>query len=254
MSSDIPLVDLHCHLDLYEDFEELASESDALGIYTLAVTTTPRAWPRNRDVAATRRFVRPALGFHPQLAATHSAELRIWERFFPQARYIGEVGLDGGPAYRDSLELQGRIFQAILNLCNDAGDKIISVHSARAASEVLALLEKALTCSRNSVVLHWFTGTRAEAHRALRLGCFFSINNQMLRSRVHRELIAGLPLDRLLTETDGPFIRTGSRPSRPKDVRLVLEELAKLHHTEVGAMALIIRDNLRALTTGGRPT
>ncbi len=60
-------------------------------------------------------------------------------------------------------------------------------------------------------VLHWFTGTEAEARRAVELGCYFSINREMLRSEKHRKLVSLLPRDRLLTETDGPFVENDAR-------------------------------------------
>jgi len=66
--------------------------------------------------------------------------------------------------------------------------------------------------------LHWFTGSKAEAQRALELGCYFSINAAMLESERHASMTAVIPLDRLLTETDGPFTKTDERPSIPADV------------------------------------
>ncbi len=64
---NIPLVDYHCHLDLYPDFEKLIAECEKKEIYTLTVTTTPRAWPKNLALTKNLKFVRPALGLHPQL-------------------------------------------------------------------------------------------------------------------------------------------------------------------------------------------
>jgi TatD DNase family protein len=76
-----PLVDFHCHLDLFPDPVSAISDAEAAGIYTLTVTTTPRAWPRNHDLTHKTRYVRAALGLHPQLIAEHSAEIEIWEKY-----------------------------------------------------------------------------------------------------------------------------------------------------------------------------
>lgn len=89
------LVDFHCHLDLYPDFEALVAESDRLGIFTLAVTTTPKAWSRNNELASSTKYVRAALGLHPQLVSERWREIDIWERLVGETRYVGEVGLDG---------------------------------------------------------------------------------------------------------------------------------------------------------------
>ena len=67
------------------------------------------------------------------------------------------------------------------------------------------MVEQYLPQDRGAVVLHWFTGSRAEARRAGALGCYFSVNAEMMRTERGRNLIADLPADRILTETDGPF-------------------------------------------------
>ena len=63
------LVDFHCHLDLYPDHSTAVREADAAEVFTLAVTTTPRARPRNHELAQRTKHVRAALGLHPQLVA-----------------------------------------------------------------------------------------------------------------------------------------------------------------------------------------
>lgn len=102
-------VDFHCHVDLYKDHAGLIAECDRAGVATLAVTTTPKAWPRNRDLAARSAHVRVALGLHPQLVGERAGELPLFERHLPEARYVGEVGLDAGPRfYRSFAELRRR--------------------------------------------------------------------------------------------------------------------------------------------------
>ncbi len=74
----------------------------------------------------------------------------------------------------------------------------------------------------------------AESRRAVDLGCYFSINAEMFKSPRHRAIIAALPLERLLTETDGPFTESEGRPSRPRDVTLIVRDLASVRNLEVG--------------------
>jgi TatD DNase family protein len=92
-------VDLHCHLDLYPDFVSAVEEAERAGVYTLTVTTTPKAWPRNREVTQGTRFVRAALGLHPQLIHERKDEISLWDQYLAEARYVGEVGIDAGPRY-----------------------------------------------------------------------------------------------------------------------------------------------------------
>ena len=93
------LVDFHCHLDLYPNPESAIAEADAAGVFTLTVTTAPKAWPRNLAVTQRTCYVRAALGLHPQLIASHSGELLLWDKHLRETRYVGEVGLDAGPQY-----------------------------------------------------------------------------------------------------------------------------------------------------------
>ena len=238
------LVDFHCHLDLYPDHAVAVRNADAAGVFTLAVTTTPRAWPRNHELAQCTKHVRAALGLHPQLVAERENEIELWDRYLSETRYVGEVGLDAGPRFFKSLDAQKRVFQHVLQRCAQAGDKIITVHSIRSAKAVLDLVEANLPPERGKIVLHWFTGTKSEANRALELGCYFSINAGMLDKERHAAMVQTIPLDRILTETDGPFTRTGERPSQPVDVAIVVEALGRLRGMQAAEKADVIRGNL----------
>lgn len=243
------LVDFHCHLDLYPDHVALIAECDRAGVATLAVTTTPKAWPRNRDLTRSSTHVRVALGLHPQLVAEREAELPLFERYLTEARYVGEVGLDAGPRFFRSFEAQERVFSRVLAACAEQGGKILTVHSVRAVGKVLNHLDRGLPPDRGSVILHWFTGTEAEARRAVERGCYFSINSEMLRSPKHRQLVASLPADRLITESDGPFVEVDGRPVRPAAVARTVAELAGLRGGSANEMAALIVSNLRALVS-----
>jgi TatD DNase family protein len=240
-------VDFHCHLDLYKDHAALIAECDRELVATLTVTTTPKAWPRNRQLTAHSAHVRVALGLHPQLVAERESELSIFERYLAEARYVGEIGLDAGSRFYNSFPAQERVFERILRACAEQGGKVLTVHSVRAVSKVLGHIERALLYERGRVVLHWFTGTPAEARRAVALGCYFSINGEMLRTPKHQRLVADLPADRLLTETDGPFVEADGRPIRPREVAGTVEQLAALRAVPTDVMARTILANLRTL-------
>jgi TatD DNase family protein len=242
-------VDFHCHLDLYPNHSDVIAECERAGVFTLGVTTTPKAWPRNNDLARATRHVRAALGLHPQLVSARAHELSIWEAYLPQARYIGEVGLDAGPRFYQSLELQKTVFASILKSCSSAGGKVLTIHSVRAVRPVLDMIEAHFPCGRGKAVLHWFTGTKSEARRAVDLGCFFSINSEMLKNDRHSAVVTTLPSDRLLTETDGPFVQVNGRPIRPADVQSTVEALARMLAVNVADLAATIKGNLKRLVS-----
>ena len=241
------LVDFHCHLDLFPDPVAAIAEAEAAQIYTLTVTTTPRAWDRNLALTKGTRYVRAALGLHPQLVGAHAKELTLWEKKLATARYVGEVGLDAGPRYYRSLDLQKQVLERILRLCAMNGGKILTVHSVRAVKSVLDMIESFLPPPSGKVVLHWFTDQFREARRAAELGCYFSVNVAMLASDRGRALVGSIPPDRILTETDAPFTATGGRPSRPSDVELVIDQLAAARSVSRKEMMSAVIDNLRSL-------
>lgn len=247
MASTSSLVDFHCHLDLYPDHQAIVWEADTEGIFTLAVTTTPKAWIRNHELAKRTRYVRAALGLHPQLVSERASEISLWETHLKETRYIGEVGLDAGPRFYKSLDLQKQVFTHVLRCCAKSGNKIISVHSVRAVKAVLDHIEEYLPNGTGKIVLHWFTGNKSEAQRAIEMGCYFSINAAMLDKENHRTMVASIPIDRLLTETDGPFTKTEGRPSKPSDVAVIVEALGQLHNITAIASAAMVRNNLRSL-------
>jgi TatD DNase family protein len=173
-------------------------------------------------LAKSSPLVRVGLGFHPQLVAGRAAEFQLFRKYFSETRFIGEVGLDASPQHYKSYSEQKEIFEQILTLSASHGDKILSVHSVRATRDVLRLIERVLPPGRSRVVLHWFGGTKAEGEWAARLGCYFSVNAEMLTKSARRAVVATLPLDRILTETDGPFTNTLDEPSKPTDIPLVI--------------------------------
>lgn len=240
-------VDFHCHLDLYPDFEAAVRAAEAAGVYTLTVTTTPRAWPKNYELTRATKFIRAALGIHPQLVEQFPKDIEIWEQYIDQARFVGEVGLDASPRHYKSLALQEAVFDHVLKRCARAAPKVLTVHSVRTAKLVLDRLERFLSLTEHSVVLHWFTGSVSELKRAIELGCYFSVNAQMLSGERGRNLIKHIPIDRLLTETDGPFTQFAGKPAHPSDVAQTVKRLAMFLGATSGELGAQVNNNLRTV-------
>jgi TatD DNase family protein len=218
-------------------------ECEREGIYTLTVTTTPKAWPRNCELAAKTHFVRPALGLHPQLVAQRANEIHLLETYLSQTRYVGEIGLDAGSKFYQSFDLQKKIFARILHLCDQAGNKILTIHSVRASSVVLDMIEKYMHPDRGRIVLHWFTGSKSDARRAVDLGCYFSINAEMFKKENHRDMVTTLPFNRILTETDGPFCQHNGHPIHPIEVTDVINLIAPIINMKPETVTRIIYEN-----------
>jgi len=240
------VIDFHAHLDLYPDPQAAARECMARNLYVLSVTTTPSAWAGTTALAKGAPRIRTALGLHPQNAHERKGELPLFERLLPQVRYVGEVGLDGGPEYRRHWLDQEQVFSRVLELCARAGGRIMTIYSRRTSRQVL----DALTARPDAgiAILHWFSGTQKELLRAVDLGCWFSIGPAMLAGDKGRALATKMPRARVLTESDGPFAQVDGRAAWPWDADRAVETLTKIWSEPVDAVRRQLLDNLRCLT------
>ena len=241
------MIDFHCHLDLYPDPKQMIRECDRRGLRVLSVTTTPSAWDGTSDLASDSKGVRTALGLHPQLVHERKHELELFEQLLPRTRYVGEIGLDGGPEFRRHYSDQLAVFERILELCSRDGGRLLSIHSRRAATAVLDGL--AQSPNSGTPILHWFSGTGCELDRAVSQGCWFSVGPSMLLGKRGRGLVSRMPVDRVLTESDGPFARIGDAPALPWDVEVAVAELSHLWSEPVEVVNQRLAENLRTLVS-----
>lgn len=238
------MIDMHCHLDLYSDPIAVTKECGDRGLYVLSVTTTPKAWSGTNRLAKGHDRIKTALGLHPQLAHERGDELDLFDELLPQVKYVGEIGLDGGRGYKCHWEDQLKVFRHILKGVNYSGGRIMTIHSRASASAVLDELDGI----DGIPILHWFSGTRAELKRAIAMGCWFSVGPAMVKSKRGRDLVANMPIDRVLTETDGPFAKYENRQLMPWDVTRVFSQLEQIWGYPKNSVVEVIDNNLRKMT------
>ncbi len=241
-----PLVDLHCHLDLLANPAAAFEDCRRQRIVTLAVTTTPRAWAQNKAWAAGNAFVSPAPGLHPELVHSHGGEIDELLSLVPGTSVVGEVGLDGSRRYQASYRGQRRVFERVVATAADNRGCVLSIHSRAAAADVLETLAPHTKSLRP--VLHWFTGTVAQLKRGVDMGCYFSVNGSMMVSETAQNLVAAIPLARLVLESDAPFRKgTDSTEGRLRDLEKTLAALAELHRLDSLDLRSRIYKNASAL-------
>lgn len=242
------LIDTHCHIDLYESPEKVANESEEKKIYTIAVTNAPSVFFYTKKICEGKKFVRPALGFHPQLATQKAHELEMFAKLINETNYIGEIGLDGQDKSSDDFKIQVKIFGEILKLCAENGKKILTIHSRMASNEVISLIGKSYP---GKIILHWYSGGMKDLDTALDYGFYFSVNYQMTTFNSGKKIIERIPVERILIETDGPFTEYNNQPATPILSREIVQriQVIKNEGLDVKVTEDIIFDNFKRLLT-----
>jgi TatD DNase family protein len=233
------MIDLHTHLDLYPNALNILTRVNKENHFTLAVTTSPRAWTATSQVFKGHKNIKVALGLHPEVADQKFAELDLLLSSIHEADFIGEVGIDGSARYSRTLDRQGIIFDSTLRECEKAGGRIISIHSRGAASKVLSIIKKYPNCG--TPILHWFSGSITELKEAIEMRCYFSVNLLMLKCQKGRDLASRIPSELILPESDGPFSTLNGKPIMPweaMDVRFALSDIWNVSHNEAEQMIL----------------
>lgn len=239
------MIDFHCHLDLFPNPSEIAKTCLDKGLYVLAVTTTPSAWTKSNELGNGSERIKTALGLHPQLAYEREKELPLFDKLLVNVRYVGEIGLDGSPELKETWDSQLRVFNHILNSCQNEGGKIMSIHSRRAVKTVLDFLEK--YPKAGVPILHWYSGSIKDLKRAVDLGCWFSVNPSMFKSKNGLNIIHNIPQDRLITETDSPFTGENGNSYMPWDVQIIPPLLSKIWNIPVFEVEKSIWNNCNIL-------
>lgn len=238
------LVDMHCHLDLMANADEVAADAAAHDIALFNATVTPADAKAAAERFANAPNVRVGTGLHPWWLANGSCDGLDADRaalMAASARYMGEVGLDFSERYRESFDTQAAAFDLIMRACAErpTSGRAISLHAVRSAHVALDILERYGLTDSAACIFHWFSGTSDEFARARTAGCWFSINEHMLVSKRGREYARQAPTDKLLLETDAPP-RLGepySADAIETSLETVLDKLSEIRNEERNELA-----------------
>jgi len=256
------MIDSHGHLAdeaFAEDIDAVlqrAREAGVRGVLCVVDVSDPAEAVRADAVARRWDAVRTTAGVHPHRsvpfagrasAAVDLVEARIASD--PRVRAIGVVGLDYHYDFAPR-DVQRSVFSAQVALARDRGYPLV-IHTRQADDDTIAILEQE-GAGRVRGVFHCFSGDSGLARRALRLGFHLSFSGILTfpRSAAVRDAAAIVPLDRLLVETDCPYLAPvphRGRRNEPAWVVETLQSLANIHGMDPGHMAAATSENYRIL-------
>jgi TatD DNase family protein len=216
------LIDSHCHLDFPEfaaDLDGVVARARAAGVGGMVTISThlDRA-PSLGAIAERFAGVWCTVGVHPHEAASHGAvtdlSLREAAQGIPRVIGLGETGLDFHYEHSPRTD-QERLFRAHISAARDM-DLPVIVHTRGADAETIAILADELANGAFRGLIHCFSTSRELAEKAIELGFYVSVAGIVTFRKAEelRAIVADLPLERLLVETDAPYL--APMPNRGK--------------------------------------
>ena len=207
------LIDSHCHLEykgLVEDQQGVLARARAAGVGGfLSISTRQREWVQVIGTAEREADVWASVGIHPHEADAHSdmGEAALLEAAaHPKVIAIGETGLDYYYDHSDR-ETQKELFRRHISVARQTGLPLI-VHTREAEEDTYAIMAQEMEKGAYPALIHCFTASADFGRKVLDLGLTISLSGIVTfkNAKDLQAIVAGLPEDRILVETDAPFL------------------------------------------------
>lgn len=247
-----PIIETHCHLDYLdvEHLDGLLRETAAIGVETMiTIAVSPDNLATVRDLTERSERIWGTQGIHPHEAEYWSArvadQVRVGARH-PRIIAIGEIGLDYFYDHADR-DAQRRAFEEQLEIAIEQ-DLPVVIHTREAEQDTKAILENVSGRLPRGGVIHSFTSSVDLAEFCLNEGFSLGFNGIITFNKAEnvREVVRATPVDRILLETDSPYLTPvpyRGRVNSPCYLPLVAEKVAELKELEVESLLATVRQN-----------
>lgn len=246
------LTDTHCHLDFPEfdpDRTEVIQRAKAQGLkYIINIGSSLAGSKDSLALAAGFDFVYATCGIHPHEADRTDQKICLQLKRLaknPKVVAIGEIGLDYYKNYAKS-ENQKSLFVYLIEAAKDLGLPLV-IHNRQAESDTLKILKEAMP---TRAVVHCFSGDENFLKECLELGFFISYTCNITYKKAQglRDLVRITPLERLLLETDAPYLPPEGlrgRRNEPVHVRELAQEIARIKGIDLEKVATLTTENAK---------
>ena len=250
------MIDSHCHLDhepLHENLSEVIYRSKEIGITKLlTICTTLESFENIKAIVEKDKMIYGTYGIHPHETESNKIDKQTIVRSVNENKKIigiGETGLDFFYNYSDR-ERQISSFKAHIEAAIELNKPII-IHSREAEKETFEILNSYKN-KNLKILMHCFTGSLEFSKKLLNLDAFFSASGIITfkNSTDLQNTFKTIPLEKLLIETDSPFlapIPMRGKKNEPSFIKYTLEKLSSLKETTVEKMSEITTDNFNKL-------
>ena len=250
------MIDSHCHLDhepLYENLSAVINRSKEIGITKLlTICTTFESFENIKTIVEKDKMIYGTYGIHPHETVNNKVDKQTIIRSVNENEKIigiGETGLDFFYNYSDR-EKQISSFKAHIEASIELNNPII-IHSRDAEEETFEILNSYKN-KNLKILMHCFTGSLEFSKKLQTLDAFFSASGIITfkNSTDLQNTFKTIPLEKLLIETDSPFlapIPMRGKKNEPSFIKYTLEKLSTLKETTVDKMSEITTDNFNKL-------
>ena len=248
------LVDSHCHLDyepLNSSLNNVLKKARNVGVeYFLTICTNDESFKKILNILSNYKNILATYGIHPH-EAKHYKDIsisQIKEKYSINKKIIGigETGLDF--FYKNSdKNIQQDVFLKHINAAKDLDTPVI-VHSRSAEDETFNILKNEIKKKEFKILMHCFTGSKDFAFKLLDLGCYFSASGIVTfkNSKDLKEVFKLLPNDRILLETDSPYLApepVRGKKNEPSNIIHTLKFISKIRNQADDELAKITTKN-----------
>jgi len=246
-------VDVHCHLQ-HEKFtpnrDEVIAEAKQKMEFLIVAGANPE-WNRGAITLSEKHkgFIYAVVGLQPVDAIKHSEkefqeEISFIRKNAKKIVGIGEIGLDYHWVKEEKeRELQKERFEALLSLAEELNLPVV-IHSWDAEPEAVDVLSKH---KLKSVVLHCFSGSKEVMEKALAQGYYISFSTAIAFSKSAKKLARDCPLERMLIETDAPYLDPEKKINMPWNTAIVVKKIAEAKKLPEEAVLSQVVKNAKAV-------
>ena len=230
------IIDSHCHLDypvLYDQLDQVVGRAKKSNIkYLLTICTTLNSFKKIEIIIKKNKNIFGTFGIHPHETKN---SLDIDSKYISNIKKknskiigIGETGLDYYYNH-SSKDIQKKSFVNHIKSASELNIPVI-VHSRDAENETYDILKNEIKNSNLKVLIHCFTGSKEFAKKLIDIGCYISLSGIITFKNSHEliDAVSLIPLDRLLVETDSPYLSPAPNRGKSNEPSYILHTVKKL--------------------------
>lgn len=247
------IIDSHAHLDLFKDKElkEILERAKKAKVkYVVNNSVDIKTAKKSLDLSKKYPMIKVALGIYPEDALSIEREQEVNENFIEFKKLvlankenviaIGEIGMDFYHGKIENKKIQEELFRDQLELAKKLNIPAI-IHTRGAEKEILDVLKDYPDTKK---ILHCFCGSMKLVEKAVKMNCYFSIPCSLSRMQNFLELLKIAPQERILTETDAPYLSPfKGKQNEPAFILETIKEISKIWKTTESETEKIIEDN-----------